>query len=170
MPRLFTAIDLPVGLAESIVEQHHGLEGAVWEPLPHITLAHFGDVAEEDVADLERELETVPVQTNALTPTELGFFPDEGDPEVVWVGLGESTTLTELADNLQLVRTAIAGGTDALAFRPHITIARTRKANPADVHQYAQGFDCTQLSTFTYSTFTLFKSTRSGYETVRTFG
>lgn len=170
MPRVFIAIELPDALAAAITDQHRDLDGAAWEAHPHITLAHFGEVEDERLDELFEHLAVVASRRCTVTPTNVGFFPDDGDPAVVWVGVDLSEELIGLAHELHEVRARFCGDSDRLVFRPHITIARTRRVPAAEVHRYAESFATSRLEPFTTTTFTVFESVAGRYKRLQTFG
>ena len=164
--RMFTAIELPASHVESIRSQQRLLDGAKWERQPHITLAHFGDVPAERVDELKSLVSSVKVPRLTISPSGFGFFPNAETPEVMWIGIEPNPTLHALADALGAVRRDFVGKDDALPFKPHITIARTRSVELEAVQGFVDGFVLSDLPTFNVERLALFASERTGYQEI----
>jgi RNA 2',3'-cyclic 3'-phosphodiesterase len=121
--RLFVAVLPP---AEAIGHLDRAVAGAraacsdlAWVPAErwHLTLAFYGEVADRDVARVERRGVRATRHAAALDLRLVGAgqFGDR----VLWVGVqGERDGLRSLAGAL---------ATDGRAYRPHLTLARARR-------------------------------------------
>jgi len=169
MPRLFTSLVVPPESTKGIHALQVGMDGAVWERQPHITLAHFGDVDQAAVAPLITTLQQVRRRgTCTIEPTELDTFERSGKPNVLWLGVTPSAALSELAESLHEVRQRL-GSEDPLRFVPHITIARVGEVEPEELASFMKAFDVSAVSSFEASSFTLYVSDTDGYTPVGEF-
>lgn len=139
--RVFAAI-VPPELAhahlDGFLASRREVEPALrWTPshLWHITLAFMAEVPADRLGDL---VDAISAATTDVTPIPVqlrgaGAFPDVTEARVMWVGVGSSAPggLSDLERLALRTRTAStqagtspAGGT----YRPHLTLARSRKA------------------------------------------
>ena len=162
MPRLFAAIELPAGHSQALLEQHRGIDAARWEREPHITLAHFGTVADDQAADLGIALAAVHFTPFGLTPGGIGFF----DRHVMWVGVEPSADLIALAEKLASIRSRFVDEVERHGFNPHITLAHLRVPDEKQLTNYVSGFDHSALTSFAVGSFTLFESDSGRYHQV----
>lgn len=131
--RLFVAIGLPPELQRHLAELRIELPGARWvrpEQL-HLTLAFLGEVGEERLEPLCRELAAVSFVPFRLVFDRLGCFPHPRSPRVIWIGVSSCPPLERLATK---VRVAVVAGGMALeerSFTAHVTLARLREPAPA---------------------------------------
>jgi 2'-5' RNA ligase len=137
--RLFAAVDPPP--AETAA-----LDTAIGERLAelrrvpvhqwHLTTAFYGEVADDVVPELVERLGRVAARTEPMTLrlSGAGTFPKQAQrARVLWVGLdGDVATLTRLADRCVAAGRRCGLAMEDRAFRPHLTLARTRK-EPADL-------------------------------------
>ena len=135
--RLFLALVPPAKLAASLHAQAAERLDAIRSDLRsspaaklHVTLRFYGEVAAAVADELEQDLRVQLRASHAprLTLTSTGTFGGE-HPRVLWLGVDDdSGNLSELARLAE--RSAMSVGLDpeTRAFRPHLTLARTRKA------------------------------------------
>jgi 2'-5' RNA ligase len=132
--RLFAAIEIPAAERERIAVSIGGLRSLPLRLTPeeqwHITVAFFGEVAEDVVPDLTERLRRGAARTSPLhlQLVKAGTFPaNPKRAKVLWIGVGGDTEqLGRLAD-----RCVAAGRRSGIAmedrrFRPHLTIGRAR--------------------------------------------
>lgn len=129
--RLFIAIDPPPAVAAAAAALRAPLPGARWvrEDQLHLTLRFLGEVREEAIAALRRDLATVKGQFFALALRGVGVFPPprpRKPARVLWTGVAPAGPIRALAGAI-----AAALGTDAendeREFSPHLTLARFRE-------------------------------------------
>lgn len=148
--RLFIAVELP-GEIRVKLEQ---LIGALRARLPrarwvrpegiHLTLRFLGEVAQEDVEELARQLRRVVPGTQApfdVAVGGLGVFPANAKPRVLWIGVGHPPSagddavarLTALRTKVEEAVTAASlprVAADSRLFKPHLTLARWGDERP----------------------------------------
>jgi 2'-5' RNA ligase len=91
----------------------------------HVTLKFIGEVADANLADIRTALSAVPsVAPINVRFRELGFFPNENRPTVLWAGLDASPHLSSFAGDIDGALTAMGIAKEKRAFVPHLTLAR----------------------------------------------
>jgi 2'-5' RNA ligase len=87
-----------------------------------------------------------------------GAFPPRGLPRILWAGLSPSPPLLSLARQVE-ERVAAAGlPREPRPFSPHITLARSTSADPAEVRHYLEQHRSFTLPPFPVDRFTLYAS------------
>jgi RNA 2',3'-cyclic 3'-phosphodiesterase len=139
--RLFAAVDPPAeqvaALAAAVDRRDERLR---WVPESqwHVTLAFYGETAESKVETLRSGLERVAARTQPLSLrlAGAGTFPrQQAKARVLWVGLdGDVDALRRLADRCAGAGRRARIAMEDRAFRPHLTVARSRK-DPVDVRE-----------------------------------
>ncbi|HKA14158.1 MAG TPA: RNA 2',3'-cyclic phosphodiesterase [Myxococcota bacterium] len=134
--RLFFALELGAAARAraariaAALREHTGGRDVRWvrEESLHVTLRFLGSVDPARVADLAREVgaATRGVAPFAASLAGLELFPSPRRPRVVALGLEPAAALCALAEAVE--RGAVAAGfaPEARAFRPHLTLGRTR--------------------------------------------
>ena len=143
--RLFVSVDLPDDLAESVADLQAEFADAsglnFTDPeQAHITLKFLGEVGDDRIPDLERELAAA-VDDADVDPFEarfggLGVFPNLDYISVVWFGTetgGEE--LTELHEAIEDRTTAMGFDAEDHEFTPHVTLARMEHAGGKELVQ-----------------------------------
>ena len=103
--RAFIAITIPQELLERLEELQKtffdvGTITFVKKEHMHLTLKFFRDVSEQHIGIIKERLRRVNHLPFEIALHELGVFPDEHRPRVIWVGMksGELSTLQEKID------------------------------------------------------------------------
>lgn len=158
MPRLFTGLELPPGLASELAMMRGGLSGARWIDTDnyHITLRFIGDIDLSTARAVAESLDEI--RRKSFTVTLGGLDAFGGDkPRAIVARVSPSAPLLELqADQERLVR-RIGIPPEPRKFTPHVTLARLRRSPGIAVAAYLgdRGF----LSrSFTADRFVLFSS------------
>jgi 2'-5' RNA ligase len=137
--RVFAAVALPDDVLadlEAVVARHRD-QVLAWTLREqwHITLAFYGQVADERVPNLKAKLTRAakrhPVLSLALDGA--GRF----DERTLWIGCsGDVATLRDIARSIAAAgrRVGAASADDPFRFRAHVTLARTRR--PVDLRPY----------------------------------
>jgi 2'-5' RNA ligase len=138
--RAFLVLDHPdaIGRAIAAVQERlkKCLSGEIRWVRPegiHLTLKFFGDLsaaqAEEIAAVVEKK--TVETPPFALAISGVGVFPDPRRPRVLWLGMkGELERLLGFQEALERSFQEVGFSREERPFRPHLTLARIRPADP----------------------------------------
>ncbi|WP_226004954.1 RNA 2',3'-cyclic phosphodiesterase [Natrinema salinisoli] len=143
--RLFVSVDLPDDLADAVADLQAEFDGAsglnVTDPeQAHVTMKFLGEVDEDRVPDLERELAAA-VDDAAVEPFTaryggLGVFPSLDYISVVWLGVEDGgAELTRLHEAIEDRTTAMGFEAEDHDFTPHVTLARMEHAGGKDLVQ-----------------------------------
>lgn len=135
MKRLFAAIKISPD--ENFLKIYYDLikrlgnESIKWvEPQNfHLTLKFFGEIADEDVDVICRELESVSL---ALTPfyisiRKTGVFGSRYNPKVIWFGIEDDGQQAKLAEKVLSGMDKSGFPRDRQNFVPHLTVGRIRR-------------------------------------------
>lgn len=143
--RLFVSVDLPEDLAEPVADLQAELAEAsglnVTDPgQAHLTLKFLGDVDENRVPTLSRELRAAVDEADVSPFTVrfdgLGVFPDLEYISVVWLGTeAGGAELTRLHEAVEERTTAMGFDEESHDFTPHVTLARMEHAGGKELVQ-----------------------------------
>ncbi|HEY8576500.1 MAG TPA: RNA 2',3'-cyclic phosphodiesterase [Devosia sp.] len=138
MPRLFTGLEIPADIGFALSLKHGGLGGARWiDPDNyHITLRFIGDVDRQTANDVADSLDRLSNSMRfSVRLTHLGTFGGD-KPRALFAGVEPSEELTRLqaAQERVLQRTGLAP--EGRKFVPHVTLARLRGGQPAEVARF----------------------------------
>jgi RNA 2',3'-cyclic 3'-phosphodiesterase len=164
--RLFTAGSLDAeafGSLERAVDAAAGVAGGPrWaaRELWHVTLVFLGEVPEDRVPRLRRELAGVAsgVAPFTLRVAGAGTFPRGGAPMVFWAGLdGDTDRLEALVTALRRASRRSGVHVDRKPYHPHLTLGRwrPRDGGTRDVVSALAGY---AGPPFRVGEFTLFRS------------
>ena len=133
--RTFIAIPLPAEIKEHLKRVQTLLEpvseGIKWtDPeLLHITLKFLGDTPDWLLDKVRDEFKRIVlnVEPFKLQLSELGQFPKEGDPRILWAGLQRSPGVVyRLSDELNTGYLGMGFDDTGKRFSPHITLGRIK--------------------------------------------
>ncbi len=164
MIRLFAAVAIPEDIREALVRRQNGLPGARWRPPEsfHITLRFVGEVAETVADDLDGELSTIGGGPFEATLAGVGSFGEGDDLHAVWAGVEATAPLKQLAARCESAARRAGLKPDKRAWRPHVTLAYLRHAEPARVAAWIQGHNLLKSPPFRIASFGLYSSWLSG--------
>ncbi|MGQ3412692.1 RNA 2',3'-cyclic phosphodiesterase [Natrinema sp. LN54] len=143
--RLFVSVDLPDDLAEPVADLQDEFADAgglnFTDPeQAHITMKFLGDIEEDRLPALERELaaavEDADIDPFSVRYGGLGVFPNLDYISVVWLGVergGEE--LTRLHEAIEDRTTAMGFDAEDHDFTPHVTLARMEHAGGKELVQ-----------------------------------
>ncbi len=137
MPRLFTALEIPRFVGESIANLRGGLSGARWIDVEnyHITLCFIGDVDERAAHDAAYALGAVRPRAVSVALDQLTYFGGDRPRAIVAKARPESALMELQAEQEKLLR-RFGISTESRKYIPHVTLARLRGATPAAVAGY----------------------------------
>ncbi len=143
MPRLFTALEVPATVAQSLASLRGGLSGARWIEAEnyHITLRFIGDIDERLAQDVAQELAMIRRPAFTLTLDQLGSFGGDKPRAVVAKARPEPALMELQAEQERLLR-RLGAEPEPRKYAPHVTLARLRGAPSAAVAAYlgARGY------------------------------
>jgi len=140
MIRLFAALPLPAEIAQALTRRQTGVENARWrEPESlHLTLRFFGEIPENLARDLDAELSVVGGGPFDIELSGAGAFGDGPDVHAIWAGVAENPALTRLAKACETAARRAGLKPERRAYRPHVTLAYLRHADPVEVGEWVQ--------------------------------
>jgi 2'-5' RNA ligase len=140
MIRLFAAVPMPAEIAAALARRQQGLEGARWRTAEqlHITLRFFGEVREDLARDLDAELAGIGGGGFELVLEGAGAFNEGGEINAIWAGVAENPELKRLAKACETAARRVRLKPDTRNFRPHVTLAYLKRADPDKVAAWIQ--------------------------------
>lgn len=138
MPRIFVAFPVPDAVSDNLARLRGGdSRGNIRWVAPanyHLTLAFLGDVQPQridDVIDVVYRATADVREPLHLVAQGVGAYPNMERARVLWAGLaGDMERLVALQAALLQAFTQALFTPDTKRFRPHITVARMRRAQP----------------------------------------
>jgi RNA 2',3'-cyclic 3'-phosphodiesterase len=161
MPRLFTALEIPSEIGQSMAQLRGGLPGARWiDPENyHLTLRFIGDVDDalaDEIADLLGKVERPAFD---LRIDGLDSFGGN-KPRVVVAAVPAVAQLVELqADHERIMQRV--GLAPERKYRPHVTLARLRDTSSRQVADFLSIKQPFRSTPFPVSRFVLYSSRAS---------
>ncbi len=161
MPRLFTALEIPSEIVQSMAQLRGGLPGARWiDPENyHLTLRFIGDIDDalaDEIADL---LGQVARHTFALRIDGLDSFGGNR-PRAVVAAVPPVAELVELQAEHERIMQRV-GLQPERKYRPHVTLARLRDTSSRQVADFLSLRQPFRSPSFSVSRFVLYSSRAS---------
>jgi 2'-5' RNA ligase len=134
--RLFVALEIPAAVRDNLAAFIKGLRdlsALLADKRPrwvrsenlHVTLKFIGEASATKLEGIRGALSAIRLDAPVdLQFRELGFFPDEKYPRVLWAGLAASPNLPLLAGDIDRALEAQGIAPDKRAFTPHLTLVR----------------------------------------------
>jgi 2'-5' RNA ligase len=162
MPRLFTGLEIPAQLAESLSLLRGGLPGARWIDREnyHLTLRFIGDVDDEVAREVAWLLGQVCRREFEVQLEELSSFGGR-KPRAVVVTAAQTPSVMELQAEHERLMQRVGLEPEGRKYTPHITLARLRDATSRDVAEYLSTRGAFRWPAFKVSRFVLFSSRAS---------
>ena len=164
MIRLFAALSLPEPIVQTLRRRQTGVEGARWRPPEslHLTLRFFGDVREDIARDLDGELAEIDAKPFDLVLEGAGAFGEGADLHAIWAGAADNPDLARLAGACETAARRAGLKPEKRRFRPHVTLAYLRHADPAEVAAWIQANNLLRSPPIRVESFALFSSVLGG--------
>ena len=124
----------------------------------HITLRFFGNIAEEQAGDLDAELARITERPFELSLQGAGAFGEGLDVRAVWAGVGDSEALKRLAAKCEAAARRSGLEAERRPYRPHVTLAYTRRPEPARVAAWVAQHNLLKTPPFRVTWFGLWSS------------
>jgi len=163
--RLFIAIDLPPEVQLRLERLLSALRPEAlikWSPLDnlHITTKFIGEWPESRMDELHAALAAIiPREPFDIHLRDLGWFPNERAPRVLWAGVHACAELLELIRQTEDRLVALGIRKEERPFSPHLTLARIKHPVPlARLRQRVAELQPAELGVFQAAYFTLFRS------------
>ena len=174
--RLFTAIDIPPEVKTTLaalLDHLRLLADLRWVAVEklHITTKFIGEWPEERLDDLKRALAAVacpaPVE---IAIRRLGWLPNPRSARVLYAGVEASESLTALAAATERALAGIGVPVEDRIYRPHVTLARTRKTVSLDALKRALAeIELSAIGAYQASSFALYLSAGGKYTKLQEF-
>jgi 2'-5' RNA ligase len=137
MPRLFTGLEIPTEVGQTLSSLRGGLPGARWiDPENyHVTLRFIGDIDGISANEIASMLFRVNRKPFEVTVQGLSSFGGR-KPRAVVASIVPSKPLIELQAELERLMQRIGLDPEGRKFTPHVTLARLYDASSQDVADY----------------------------------
>jgi RNA 2',3'-cyclic 3'-phosphodiesterase len=162
MPRLFTGLEIPPSVAQSLAMMRGGLPGARWiDPENyHITLRFIGDIDGALAREIAGMLGRVHRRPFELRVNGLVSFGGR-KPRAVVATVSPVPALMELQAEHDRLLQRLGLEPEGRKYTPHVTLARLRDASSHDVADYLAARGYFPSPSFEVSRFVLFSSRAS---------
>ena len=174
--RLFTAIDIPHDVKtrlETLLDRLRPLAKLHWIPVDklHITTKFIGDWPEGELDGLKRALAALrspaPVE---VAIRRVGWLPNPRSARILYAGVESTDTLTALAAATERAAAGAGVPAEQRMYRPHVTLARTRKPVPLDELKRALAeIELSFIGSYQASSFALYLSAAGKYTKLQEF-
>jgi 2'-5' RNA ligase len=162
MPRLFTGLEIPSDVAQSLATLRGGLPGARWiDPENyHVTLRFIGDVDASIAREVASMLARVRREAFELRVDDLKSFGGR-KPRALVAALGPAQAPMELQAEHERLLQRVGLEPEGRKFTPHVTLARLRESTSRQVADYLAVRAPFRSPAFKVSRFVLFSSRSS---------
>ena len=162
MPRLFTGLEIPAALGESLSLLRGGLPGARWiDPENyHLTLRFIGDVDDETAREIAWQLGKIRRKDFELRLDGLLSFGGR-KPRAIVAAAAPSQSVMELQAEHERLMQRVGLEPEGRKYMPHVTLARLRDSSSWQVAGYLASRALLQPLPFTAARFVLFSSRAS---------
>lgn len=163
--RLFTAIDLPADILLRLERLLSALRPEAlikWSPLDnlHITTKFIGQWPDARIDEIQEALsELLPRSSFEVEVKDLGWFPNERSPRVLWAGVHGGEALAQLANETEKRLEPLGIKKEERPFSPHLTLARIKNPVPLRrLRQRVEEMQPAEIGKCTVAHFALFRS------------
>jgi RNA 2',3'-cyclic 3'-phosphodiesterase len=162
MPRLFTGLEIPAEVGQTLSSLRGGLPGARWiDPENyHVTLRFIGDIDGASANEIASLLWRVNRRPFEVIVQGLSSFGGR-KPRAVVANIAPSRPLIELQAELERMMQRIGLDPEGRKFMPHVTLARLHDASSQDVADYLSVRGYFPSRVFTAERFVLFSARAS---------
>ena len=162
MPRLFTGLEIPRHVADSLSMMRGGLPGARWiDPENyHLTLRFIGDIDDALARDIAGLLGRVQRRRFELRLDGLSSFGGR-KPRAVVASVTAVAPLLELQAEQERLLQRLGLEPEGRKYIPHVTLARLRETSSWQVADYLSARGHFRSAAFEVSRFVLFSSRSS---------
>jgi 2'-5' RNA ligase len=162
MPRLFTGLEIPPAVGDSLAMMRGGLPGARWITPEnyHLTLRFIGDIDDALAREIDALLSRVQRESFELCLDGLSSFGGR-KPRAVVACAAQAGPLMELQAEQERLLQRLGLEPEGRKFTPHVTLARLRDSSSRQVADYLAARGHYRSSSFQVSRFVLFSSRAS---------
>jgi 2'-5' RNA ligase len=162
MPRLFTGLEIPAEVGQTLSNLRGGLPGARWiDPENyHVTLRFIGDIdgiSANEIASMLFRIDRKPFEVKVQGLQSFGGRK----PRAVVATIAPSKPLMDLQAELERMMQRIGLNPEGRKFIPHVTLARLYDATDRDVADYLSLRGYFPSKVFMAERFVLFSSRAS---------
>ena len=159
MPRLFTGLEIPASLGDSLSLLRGGLHGARWiDPENyHLTLRFIGDVDDEIAREIAWLLGKVRRKNFELHLDGLQAFGGRR-PRALVAAVAPSQSVMDLHAEHERLMQRVGLDPEGRKYTPHVTLARLRDSSSFEVADYLTARAAYRSLPFSVSRFVLFSS------------
>lgn len=127
--RLFVAFSVPQDVKQTLQKLCYPIQGVRWVNVEdlHLTLRFIGHAKAGVVQRINRGLAALRADHVPITLKGVGFWPN-----VLWVGVAASPALLDMKQSVDRALDACNLSPDPKIFRPHVTLARVKRAFTMD--------------------------------------
>jgi 2'-5' RNA ligase len=135
--RLFVALAISEGVAQSIMLIQGGVPGARWQTREqlHMTLRFIGEVDGRDAAGLDDALAGIEAPAFDLQLHGVGQFGNK-QPHALWAAARANEALVHLQRKVDTAIRRVGQPQDAHKFTPHVTVARLKHPEQGKVIEW----------------------------------
>jgi len=162
MPRLFTGLELPPDLGESLSFLRGGLPGAKWIDVEnyHVTLRFIGDIDDATAEEIAHELRRIRRTRFDLRIEGVTAFGGR-QPHSLIARVTPTPALIELQGEHERICQRLGLAAEPRKFLPHVTIARCKAVSHGAVAQWLALRGGFSGGTWTAERFVLYSSRAS---------
>ncbi len=162
MPRLFTGLELPADVRQSLSMLRGGLPGARWidQENYHLTLRFIGDIDDTMADEIGFMLGHVRRRSFRLMIDGLSAFGGR-KPRALVASLAPSQEVMELQAEHERLIQRVGLEPESRKYTPHVTLARLRDTSSIQVADYLTARGAYRSMPFEVSRFVLFSSRAS---------
>jgi len=162
MPRLFTAIEIPADVAQTLTFLRGGLPGARWiDPENyHLTLRFIGDVDATIAQDIVSMLDRVSRAPFEFRLEGVSSFGGK-KPRAIVANVAPSSSLMELQAEHERLMQRVGLEPEGRKYTPHVTLARLRDSSSWQVADYLSERGSFRSAPFRVERFVLYSSRAS---------
>ncbi len=159
MPRLFTGLEIPPSVAQSLAMMRGGLPGARWIAPEnyHLTLRFIGDIDDALAREIAGVLARVHRRPFELRLDGLSSFGGR-KPRAVVATAGPVPPLMELQAEQDRLLQRLGLEPEGRKYTPHVSLARLRDSSSHEVADYLAARGHYRSAPFAVSRFVLFSS------------
>ena len=162
MPRIFTGLEIPSAVAQSLAMLRGGLPGARWiDPENyHLTLRFIGDIDDSLAREIADMLNGVRRMSFELRLEGLASFGGR-KPRAVVATAAPTPALLELQAEQERMMQRVGLEPEGRKYTPHVTLARLRDTSSREVADYLSTRQPFRTAPFQVGRFVLFSSRAS---------